>query len=224
MFLRKIIIILFGINLIFAPSIYSNTCSSYTDDVKLHIAWDDESWLYTWHANKMQKEQASFADGYAKERTNVKKGASDKRSESLPQDLMLPDKKRFDVPFDLSHNAELLIAAIYNKSVVLLPSKKFALVDIKRKQIIRMLEIDYYVYSLAWAPNGNYFAVLSFDNVTKQTLKRFGPLNIFADFVGHPISYYTFYLSIYDATGTLLCTECIIESIPHGEGYIEWNK
>ena len=136
----------------------------------------------------------------------------------------MPPDKRFDIPFDISRNEELLIASIYKNFFALIPSKKFAVVDIKRKQIIRMLETDYYVASLAWAPNGSRFAVLFSEDVTKQTLKRFGPLNLFADFLGHPISYDTFYLAIYDSTGTLLCTERIIETIPLGEGYLEWNR
>lgn len=80
------------------------------------------------------------------------------------------------------------------------------------------------MHSLKWSPDGNYFAVLYSEDVTKKTLKRFGSLNILADFLGHTISYDTFYLAIYDATGTLLCIESIIEKIPLGEGYIEWGK
>jgi hypothetical protein len=225
MFMRIITIALLFIHLIFVPSVYSNTCGGYTDDLKVYITWQpyDEAWLYTWQANKMQKKQASFAGAYTKERTNVIKGPPDKRSESLPQDLVLPDK-RFDAPFDISRNGEFLIAAIYNKSIVLLPSKKFAVIDMKRKQIIRMLEIDYYVRSLAWSPNGNYFAVLFAENVTKQTLKRFSFGDLIGGFLGHPTSYYTFHVAVYDAGGRLLCTERVIETIPVGMGYLEWSN
>lgn len=222
--LLRMMTILLGITLLLVPSAYSDTCSSYTSDLKIYISWrpydENESWLYIWQANKIQKQKASYLP---KERTNVGLGASDKRSESLPQSLMLPDDKRFDTPFEISRNGELLIAAIYRNTVALFPSKIFALVDIKRKRIIRILEAGDYVHSLAWSPDGNYFAVLYSEDVTKETLKRFLPLNLFADLVGHPISYDTFYLSIYDAAGKLLCTQNIIEKIPIGEGYLDWQ-
>ena len=222
--LLRMMTILLGITLLLVPSAYSDTCSSYTSDLKIYISWrpydENESWLYTWQANKIQKQKASYLP---KERINVRLGASDKRSESLPQSLMQPDDKRFDTPYEISRNGELLIAAIYRNTFALDPSKIFALIDIKRKRIIRILEAGDFVHSLAWSPDGNYFAVLYSKDVTKKTLKRFLPLNLFADLVGHPISYDTFYLSIYDAAGTLLCTQNIIEKIPIGEGYLDWG-
>ena len=224
MFLRMMTILL-GITLLLVPSVYSDTCSNYTNDLKVYITWrpydEGESWLYTWHADKIQKIQARYLP---KERTNVRQGASDKRSESLPQSLMLPDDKRFDTPFEISRNGELLIAAIYRNTFALDPSKIFALVDIKRKRIIRILEAGDFVHSLAWSPDGNYFAVLYSEDVTKKTLKRFLPLSLFADLVGHPISYRTLYLSLYDSAGTLLCTQNIIEKIPQGKGYLDWGN
>ncbi len=224
MFLRKLIIfILLAINFIIVSSVYSKTCDINTGDLKIYLSWDDESWLYSWQANKLQKKQASYSLSYATGRINIRKGISDKRSESLPQDLVLPDK-RFDMPFDINHNGELLIATIYDNRISLPPSKNLALVNIKRKHIIRVLETDYYVRSLVWSPDGNYFAVLFAQDVTKQTLKRFSLGNLIGGFLGHPTSYHTFHISIYDTTGILLCTERIIESIPNGSGYIDWNK
>lgn len=221
--LEAIISLLLVIILVFVPSVYSKDCNIQTDDIKIFLAGDNEAWEFTWIDNKILKQKTSFSGAYSQERTNIIQGYSDYRSRELPQHLVKPDK-RFDVPFDISRNGELLIASIYDDFVVLVPSNQFALVDIKRKQIIRNLKTDYYVNSLAWAPNGNYFAVLFSQDVTKRTLKRFRFRDLFANLVGHPISYETFYVAIYDSRGVLICLERIIEKIPLGRGYIEWKE
>jgi len=220
MFLQIISIALLGINFIFIPSVYSNTCVSRADSLKIYLTGDDDTWQFTWSANEIQKKKSTYSGAYSIDRTNIVKGASDKRSDRLPQDLM-QSNKRLDIPFDIEPTGVLLIASIYNNSFVLVPSKELAIINIKRRQIIGIIKSEYYVNSLAWAPNKAHFAVLYSQDVTKQTPKRFK--DWFSNLIGHPISYKTFYVAIYNSQGVLVCIERISERIPLGRGYIEWN-
>ena len=40
------------------------------------------------------------------------------------------------------------------------PSKQLAIVDVENKKIVRTIDSEYIIRSLAWAPDSEYFAVL----------------------------------------------------------------
>jgi WD40 repeat protein len=176
----------------------------------------------TWKADGAHKLKTDFNRNRREgDRTNVSAGLSDKRSENLPQTLLSPDKQ-FNVPFDISQNGDFLIAAIYNKSEILFRSRQFAVVDLKYQKIVRIIDAEHSIGSLAWAPDGKYFAALSEQDVTKQVFK--GPLDWLAEHLGHGNYYGTFYLTIYKSDGTSVCTEQVATKLPNAMSYIDWNK
>ena len=59
---------------------------------------------------KQKTEPTEYYNVNYKDRLNEARGASDERSEVLPQCLFGPDL-RLDVPFVISHNGEMLIAS-----------------------------------------------------------------------------------------------------------------
>jgi hypothetical protein len=197
----------------------ADTCDFAGRGMRIFISGPDESWSFVWSATGMQKQTISSSDADSADRLNVYRGSGDKRSESLPQDLVGPDM-RFDVPFALSHGKTRLIASIYPDSVALIVSRKFAIVDIKAKRVLRTIEEDYDILSLAWSPTDSYFAVLLSQDVTDQKWK--GPLDWISRFLGHPISYYTLYIAIYDHEGQFICKKLLIEKLEHGRGYVDW--
>jgi hypothetical protein len=203
-----------------AAHVCADDCNIAGDGLRIYISGSDESWLFSWSAMGIEKQTISPSDAYSGDRLNVYRGSGDKRSESLPQDLIGPNL-RFDVPFALNNGKTILLSAIYHDSVVLIVSRKFAIIDITSRKVLRIIEEDYDVLSLGWSPTDNYFAVLLSQDVTEQKWK--GPLDWISRFLGHPISYYTLYIAIYDRDGQFLCKKLLIEKLPYGRGYIEWK-
>jgi hypothetical protein len=70
---------------------------------------EGNQWSITWKTDGAHKEKADYY-GNKKDRTNEYASISDYRSESLPQKLLNHDKE-FNIPFDISQNGVLLIAA-----------------------------------------------------------------------------------------------------------------
>jgi hypothetical protein len=200
----------------------ASECKSELVGLTAYFYSRGDEWSISWRPDGVHKGKAIYYSNLKEgSRTNVYDSQGDKRSESLPQTLLNPDKQ-FNVPFDISQNGKFLIAAIHERSYMSYPSKHFAIVDLKKRKIVQTIDAEYSIRSLAWAPEGKYFAVLYAQEVTKQVFK--GPLDWLTSLVGHPISYYTFYLTIYRPDGMLLCTEQIEKKLPNAMGYIDWEK
>jgi WD40 repeat protein len=183
-----------------------------------------DEWSIAWKADGVHKEKVAYKEG---DRTNYYFSGGNKGAERLPQTL-LPHDKQFNVPFDISRDGELLIAGIHERFEGLglylsgYRGKQLAIVDLKREKIIQTIETEYGIESLAWAPNGNYFAVLSKRDVTEQVFK--GPLDWLASSVGHPIGYWTYFLTIYQPDGKSVCTEQVAKKLRDAVSFIDWNK
>lgn len=198
----------------------ADTCDFVGRGLRIYISGTDESWSFIWSAKGIEKQAMLSSNADSGDRLNVYRGSGDKRSESLPQDLIGPNL-RIDVPFALNYGKTILIASIYRDSIALIPSRKFAMIDIKSRKVLRIIEEDYDLLSLAWSPTDAYFAVLLSQDATDQKWK--GPLDWISNFLGHPISYYTLYIAIYDRDGQFICKTLLIEKLAHGRGYVEWR-
>lgn len=218
----KFIIISIAI-IVFMPwvcHIYADTCGFEGSGLRIYIAGMDESWSFIWSASGIEKQKTAYSSVDSEDRLNMYRGSGDERSAGLPQDILGADM-RLDVPFAVSHNGQMLISSVYpNHTPPLIISQKFAIIDLKTKRLLRIIETEHYVDSMAWSPTDKYFAVLLSQNVTSQKWK--GPLDWISKFVGHPISYYTLYIAIYNFDGQFICKKTLIEKLAHGRGYIEW--
>ena len=90
-------------------------CKSELTGLTVYFYSKGNEWSKTWKADGVHKRKTDY-NSNRKEgvRTNISEGLIDKRSESLPQMLLQPDKQ-FNFPFDISQNGKLLIAAIHEK-------------------------------------------------------------------------------------------------------------
>lgn len=220
--MHQLITMIITILLLLTSLSFADECKSEPSGITIHFYSKGNEWSLSWEIDGFQKKKAAFnenrKDGY---RTNIYAGLSDKRSDNLPQTLLTPDK-RFDVPFDISKNEELLVAAIYKKSDILWPTKQAAVVDLREKKIVRIVESEFRIESLAWAPDSNYFAVLYRQDVTDQVFK--GPIDWLAELLGHGNYYWTFYLTIYKPDGTSVCTEQVAKKLPNAMTYMDWDN
>lgn len=200
--------------------IHADTCEFEGHGLRIFISGTDKSWLFIWSAKGIEKQIIAYFTVDSDERNNVYTGSGAKRSAGLPQDLFGPDA-RLDAPFASSHDGKMLIASIYPNSIALIPSRKFVILNLKSKKVLHVVEAEYSVLSLAWSPTDKYFAVLLSQDATGQKWK--GPLDWISKFLGHPISYNTLYLSIYNLDGQCVCKKVLIEKLAHGRGYIDWQ-
>jgi len=210
--------------LLISSPVAATECQSELFGLRVYIYSHGDEWSIFWKTDGLHKEKAPFKEG---DRTNYYFSGGNKGAERLPQTL-LPRDKQFNVPFDTSHNGELLIAGVQERregSGLLLPldpGRQFAIVDLKKSEIVRIIDSEYKVQALAWAPDNKYFAVLNKQDVTDHVFK--GPSDWLASLVGHPISYYTFYLTIYKPDGTSVCTAQVAKKLPDAMSYIDWEK
>jgi hypothetical protein len=208
--------------LLISSPVAAAECKTELTGLVVYFSSHDDDWSISWKADGVHKDKIAYyinrKDGI---RTNVYHSAGDERARRLPQALLSTDNQ-FNIPFDISRESKLLIAAIYDKSDMDHPSTKFAIVDIVKQRIVRTVDSEYSVRSLAWAPDDRHFAVLGYQIVTEQVIK--GPLDWLASFVGHSISYYTFYLTIYKPDGTSVCTAQVAKKLPDAMSYIDWEK
>lgn len=195
-------------------------CKSELIGLSVFLASKQKQWSITWDADGVHKRDADYY-GNIKNRTNIQDSRGDKRSEKLPHHLLKNDQQ-FNIPFDISEKGNLLIASIYNREIVLPYSRKLAIVDLKKQKILKIIETEYAIRSLRWAPSNKEFAVLYSKVVTDQVFK--GPMDWLGQLLGHPVQYDTFYLTVYNAEGMLLCIEQVAEKLPIADGYIDWKK
>jgi hypothetical protein len=200
----------------------ADECKSKLTGLSAYFYSKGDEWALKWMADGVHKEKAHFYD-HVKEpyRTNVYDSQGNMRADRLPHALLSPGKQ-FNVPFEISQNNNLLIAAIHKKSGVMSAPNQLAIVDLKGQQIIRTIESEYNIESLAWAPDDNVFVVLYRQDVTKQVFK--GPIDALAEHIGHGNYYWTFYLTIYRPDGTAVCTEKIAKKLPNAMSYLDWGK
>jgi WD40 repeat protein len=220
--LLKLIIVAMA-NLVFmpwVPNIYADGCTSLGSGLRINISGIDESWLFIWSASGIEKQKNVHSWEDSDERLNIHRPSSDKRSGELPQDLLGPGM-RLDVPFAVSHNGQMLISSIYPEGFVLIISKRFAIIDLKSRKLLRVIDTGYYVHSLAFSPTDKYIAVLLSQDVTSQKWK--GPVDWIAKFLGHPRQYYTLYVDIYNSNGEIVCRKLLIEKLLQGRGYLDWE-
>ncbi len=209
--------------LIFMPMvayIYADICEFEGRGLEIFTSGADESWSFIWSVKGIEKKKIGYFTVDSDERNNVYTGSGAKRSADLPQNLFSPDT-RLDAPFTVSHDGRKLIASIYPNSIALTPSRKFVILELKSKKVLHVIEAEYSVLSFAWSPTDKYFAVLFSEDVTHKKWK--GPQDWFSKFLGHPISYNTLYVAIYNLDGTIICKKLLIKKLAHGRGYIEWQ-
>lgn len=203
-----------------AAYIYPYTCELEGRGLRIFISGTDESWSFIWSVKGIEKQKTASSTVDSEDRLDMYRGSGDKRSESLPQNLIGPNL-RFDVPFAVSHDEKMLIASIYRDSIALIASRKFAIIDLKSKKVLHVIEAEYDVCSLAWSPTDKYFAVLLSQDATGQKWK--GPLDWISKLLGHPISDNTLYVSIYSLDGQFVCKKLLIEKLAHGRGCLDWQ-
>ena len=202
------------------PKTHVDGCNSLGSGLRINISGIDEAWLFIWSASAIEKQKGVHSWEDFEKRVNIYRSAGDERSRGLPQDL-LGARMRFDVPFAVSHNGQMLISSIYPDRIVLSLPKRFAIIDLDSKRLLRVIDTGYYVESLAWSPTDKYFAVLLSQDVTKQKWK--GPGDWISGFFGHPRSYNTLYVDIYNLDGEMVCRKLLIEKLLHGRGYLDWE-
>jgi hypothetical protein len=115
----------------------------------------------------------------------------------------------------------MLISSIYPDEYTLIVSERFAIIDLKSRKLLRVIDAGYDVRSLAWSPTDEYFAVLSSQIVTGQMWKW--PVDWLSRFFGHPRQYNTLYVDIYNLEGEIVCRKLLIEKLLYGEGYLDWE-
>ncbi len=200
--------------------VYGDACDVEGRGLRIYISGTKDSWSFIWSLKGIERQKTTSSIVDSEGRLNMASGASNKRSESLPQNLVGPDL-RLDVPFAASRGRGMLIASVHRNFMALELSRKIALIDVKGNRLLHVIETKDYVRSLAWSPSDKYFAVLYSRDVTSQKWK--GPLDWISKFLGHPVSYYTMYVAIYSSDGKLVCERVLIEKLAHGRGYIEWE-
>jgi len=206
----------------------ADECISKLTGLSAYFYSKGDEWVLKWMPDGVHKEKTTYYDNRKEPyRTNVHDSRGNMRAERLPQALLGPGKQ-FNVPFDTSRNGELLIACIHKRYEGLglrvpdNPSRQFAIVDLKKQKIIRLIDSEYDIRSLAWSPEDKYFAVLYKEDVTKQVFK--GPIDALAEYLGHGNYYGTFYLTVYRADGTAVCAEKVAKKLPNAMSYIDWGK
>ena len=226
--------------LIGSPAIAAE-CKTELTGLVVYFSSREDDWSISWKADGVHKEKISY---YVNRKDGIRTNVHDSRynyAKSLPQTLLVNtmDQQQtvgecepnpgneFNVPFDISQNGALLIAAIYNRKSPAgigpsYPSQKFGIVDLKKNRLVNIVGSRYSVRSLAWAPSDKYFAVLYKQDVTDQVFK--GPIDWLASMAGHPIGYWTFYLTLYQSDGTPVCTTQVAKKLPNAMGYIDWEK
>ena len=220
--LLKLIIVAMA-NLVFmpwVPNIYADGCNSLGSGLRINISGVDEAWLFIWGASGIEKQKSIHSWQDFEFRVNVHRSTADERSSKLPQDL-LGAGMHLDVPFAVSHNGQMLISSIYPKPDFFLTSKRFAMIDLKSRKLLRVIDTRYYVWSCAWSPSDKYIAVLLSQDVTNQKWK--GPVDWITNFLGHPRQYYTLYVDIYNLNGEIVCRKLLIEKVLQGRGYLDWE-
>ena len=89
--------------------------------------------------------------------------------------------------------------------------------DMINGKLILEKAIDDRVSGIAWAPSSEFVAVL-----TESERMGLWPWELLSAFAGHPVPHNSFYLTIYDISGTELMSQKIIGNITYGTGSIIW--
>ena len=201
-------------------NIRGDGCDSLGSGLRINIDGGNEYWLFKWSRNRIERQKSVYSWEDFEYRLNVHRSTGDKRSSKLPQDL-IGTGKRFDVPFAVSHNGQLLLSSIYPDEFTLIVSKKFAIIDLKSRKLFRVVDAGYYVSSLAWSPTDKYFAVLSSQIVSGQIWNW--PGDCLSGLFGHPRQYDTVYVDIYNLEGEMVCRKLLIKKLLGGRGYLDWE-
>lgn len=218
-------------------------CTSELHGITAYFLSRGDQWSLSWDAAGVHKRKIPYyVNRNERIRTNVHESWRSlyEDSENLPQHLLAPDvpvdgrsgieqpneceKKltpKFNVPFAVAKSGEFLIAAIYEDGNTSWASKQFAIVDLKKQEIVKIIKTENKVISLAWAPDSKSFAVLYEQDVTENVFKV--PVDWLAALVGHPIGYWTFYLTVYRPDGVELCSKQIEKKLPNAMSYIDWE-
>ena len=204
-------------------NIRDDGCDSLGSGLRINIEGDGEDWLFKWSGNRInriERQRSVYSWEDFKYRLNVQRSTGDKRSSKLPQDL-IGAGKRFDVPFAVSHNGQMLISSIYPDQYILRVSERYAIINLNNRKLLRVIDAGYYVLSLAWSPADKYFAVLSSQRVSGQIWNW--PGDLLSGLFGHPRQYYTLYVDIYNLEGEMVCRKLLIEKLLGGFGYLDWE-
>ena len=202
------------------PKDHVDGCNSLGNGLRINTTGGGEPWVFMWSGGGIEKQKGVYSSEDFSFRSNIHRPARDERSGKLPQDLVGAGN-HLDVPFAVSHNGQMLISSVYPDEFTLIISNRFAIIDLKNRKLLRVIDAGYYVASLAWLPTDKYFAVLSKQDVTSQKWK--GPGDWIWGFLGHPRQYYTLYVDIYNLEGEMVCRELLIDKVLQGRGYLDWE-
>jgi hypothetical protein len=202
------------------PKIHVDVCDSWGNGLRINTTGGDGPWLFIWSASGIEKQKGVYSSHDYARRSNIHRPTTDRPSSKLPQDLVGAGN-HLDIPFAVSHNGQMLISSVYPGEFTYVISKRFAIIDLQNRKLLRVIDGGYLVESLAWSSTDKYFAVLSSQNVTSQTWKGLG--DYIMGFFGHPSQYYTLYVDIYNLEGERVCSKLLIEKVLQGRGYIDWE-
>jgi hypothetical protein len=201
-------------------------CGPIEGFIQIGIVGSGKSWFHEWSRSGLkltEKRNGRFSPTDTAPRGSIYGGRRwDEKAAGLPEDF-LSAALRLDAPFAVSPDGELLVSSVYpaHSDLADSPSRKLALINRKNKRLIHTFDARWNVDSVAWAPSGKNFAILLRQDVTKDVWK--GPIDWWANMVGHPISYYTLYVAMYDLQGKVLCEKRLNERLPLGYGYLTWK-
>lgn len=167
---------------------YADTCGVEGNGMQVYVLGRMEYWLFTWSGEKTIKQKTARPHPYFEEGLNTYDSLGNKKSLGLPQYLLGPDV-RLDVPFDVSKDGQMLIASIHPNNAVLIPSRKIALIALISKRLVSVIETEYGVYSLAWSPTGEYFAVLLSEDATRAEVERAAGLDFKIPWASHSLQH-----------------------------------
>jgi hypothetical protein len=201
----------------------NSKCSLDGTSIHIYVSWTLERGHYRsfkWNTEGLKEIENAPADYDYRWRTNVVASKRDERSSVLPQELFAPEK-RLDVPFAISRDGRMAVSCVHPRANTMSPCKHLSIVNLKERKLLCLIEASYYVNSIAWSPTASHFAVLFKEDVTAKVWK--GPVDWLAVLVGHPRSYHTFHVAVYNLDGKIICEKVIMKNLLFGNGYIEWE-
>ena len=136
----------------------------------------------------------------------------------------LPNIKNYVYHGPYSYNSDKTLIAISvspKKSSINYIPTDFVLIRCDKKEILLQTNNhDEYltIGSIAWSPDAAYLAILEMKDKI-----LYGPREIFFTLFSHPISEYTYFLSIYDRNGNLLVRSQVATGLVGGSGRVFWK-
>ncbi|MBP1762714.1 MAG: hypothetical protein H6Q64_2256 [Firmicutes bacterium] len=143
--------------------------------------------------------------------------------DEVPQGLPIMKENIYHGPYSYSSDKTLIAISVSPKknSLNYIPTD-FVLIRCDTKEILLQTKNnDEYltVGSIAWSLDAKYLAILE-----KKNKILYGFREIIFTLFSHPISEYTYFLSIYDRNGSLLVRSQVAAGLVGGSGRVFWEN